>query len=523
MNKKKKKRISALILLLAITVGYALLSTTLKINGIAGIKSNTWDIHFENVVANNESTVTAELPSITDNATKVSYEVELSLPGDFYEFTVDAVNEGSINGIIEKIDHKVYESDGITEATLPSYIKYSIVYDGTSTAPQEGDILEAGESKTYRVRIEFDSEATTLPSTDLTYVIVDEIKYTQTKEKADKSVEEIIDEIEVDPDSHRNPDQDSTNRDIGIDEDGNIVNLDWWVDKKNCTGEKIYYLNDEKDGMILGKAMCGFDGTSFDEHYTAATSEANIENGEWKLKIPSYIYDDTTSQIYPVVEIAYLFGNATFGWDNREPEKKLTKMPKIPDTITIIGAGIFNGLRSLDSITIPKNIKIIRQSAFASAFKLNESNNQIIFEDGSQLERIDDEDTGMGAFEYNGLTSITLPQSVTYIGSSAFNNNSLTGNLVLPQSVTYIGKGAFHYNNLTSVTFPSTATYFENEKFSWDNSFATYSLSALSLYCNLAISDSIAFKRCLALIYSSLSVDVTWFSTSLTKEAFSSS
>ena len=184
-NKKKSRQLALLLILLGITVGFALLSTTLKINGTAGIKSNQWDIHWENVQVNNESTVTADTPVIDGNRTKVTYEVNLELPGDFYEFTVDAKNDGSINGKITDIKHNVYlstDTEHENPVTLPSYILYTLYYDGTTTPPAPDDILEAGEKQTYRVRVEYDSQATTIPSTDTTYVVVDEITYTQTKD-----------------------------------------------------------------------------------------------------------------------------------------------------------------------------------------------------------------------------------------------------------------------------------------------------------------------------------------------------
>ena len=185
--KKRRKKISALILLLVITIGYALISTTLKINGVAGIKSNQWDIHWENVQPNQQSTVTAQTPSITENATKVSYEVNLELPGDFYEFTVDAKNDGTINAKILDIRHSVYLSTDLEHTTtLPNYIKYSIVYDGTEDEPTIGDILAAGDKQTYRIRIEYDPLATTLPGSDTTYKIIDEIDYGQTKEEPEQ-------------------------------------------------------------------------------------------------------------------------------------------------------------------------------------------------------------------------------------------------------------------------------------------------------------------------------------------------
>ena len=57
---------------------------------------------------------------------------------------------------------------------------------------------------------------------------------------------------------------------------------------------------------------------------------------------------------------------------------------------------------------------------------------------------------GSQAFQYNNLTSVTIPNSVTTIGSSAFNNNNLTS-VTIPNSVTTIGEYAFEDNNLEYV------------------------------------------------------------------------
>ena len=447
-NRKKQKKIYALIILLLVTIGYALLSTTLKINGIANIKSNTWDIHFENVQPNNNSTVTAEKPSITDNATKVSYEVTLELPGDYYEFTVDAVNDGSINGKITKVDHKVYESDGVTEATLPSYIKYSIVYDGTSTAPALGDILEAGESKTYRVRIEFDSEATTLPSADLTYVIVDEIKYTQTKDtnsNVPPAVQAKMNQIIANPDNFRDENQSSSNRDIGLDENGNVINLDMWVDNEtditSDTGKS--YLLDNNEVVLTGSAYEWTEDSeepdggyyNYFDVMVPATSSANIVDGELQTSIPAYIMFAGTNKFYPVTKLEYIFGNSS------SSEDAITVMPHLPSTVKIIGDATFLML-SMPDVTIPKNVKYIEKNAFFGG-----SVETLSFEEDSKLE---------------------------IIGESSFENNSISGNLTLPQTVTTIEKKAFKGNSLTSVTFPSTAEYYrypDNVDYDWYASF----------------------------------------------------
>ena len=59
----------------------------------------------------------------------------------------------------------------------------------------------------------------------------------------------------------------------------------------------------------------------------------------------------------------------------------------------------------------------------------------------------------------SGLTSLTIPSSVTEIGESAFNGCSGLTNLTIPSSVTKIGYYAFRdCSGLTSLTIPSSVT-----------------------------------------------------------------
>ena len=62
-----------------------------------------------------------------------------------------------------------------------------------------------------------------------------------------------------------------------------------------------------------------------------------------------------------------------------------------------------------------------------------------------------------GAFHGWGLTSVTIPNSVTSIGEFAFRKNRLTS-VTIPNSVTSIGRSAFNNNPLTSVTIPNSVT-----------------------------------------------------------------
>ena len=67
---------------------------------------------------------------------------------------------------------------------------------------------------------------------------------------------------------------------------------------------------------------------------------------------------------------------------------------------------------------------------------------------------------GESAF-YNcsGLTSVTIPNSVTYIGQQAFSSCKGLTSVTIPNSVTSIGSSAFSYcRGLTSVTIPNSVT-----------------------------------------------------------------
>ena len=74
---------------------------------------------------------------------------------------------------------------------------------------------------------------------------------------------------------------------------------------------------------------------------------------------------------------------------------------------------------------------------------------------------------GSGAFCHcSGLTSVTIPNSVTSIGSEVFYGCSGLTSLTIPNSVTSIGNSAFSgCSGLTSVTIPNSVTSIGNQAF----------------------------------------------------------
>ena len=152
------------ILVCSLGIGYAFLRTELQINGTADFLDARWDIHFNNVVVNPNSVELStgnSAATISTLTTEVTYAVTLKEPGDFYEFTVDAVNSGSMDAMIDTISSKM---GGEEITTLPNYMEYYVTYsDGIALA--QNQYLKAGETETYKVHIGFKKD---ISASDLT-------------------------------------------------------------------------------------------------------------------------------------------------------------------------------------------------------------------------------------------------------------------------------------------------------------------------------------------------------------------
>ena len=171
-NKRKTTKMSLLMMLLLLGIGFAALTANLKINGTVDVSKASWDVHFENVSITEGSVTATTVPTSDDETTtEMTYAVNFTKPGDFYEFTVDIVNDGSIDAMVDLVTNKVYSSDGETEITLPNYLKSSVTYDdGLKILPNQ--LLEKQTSEKIKVRVEFrtDIDSSDLPSTADTIV-----------------------------------------------------------------------------------------------------------------------------------------------------------------------------------------------------------------------------------------------------------------------------------------------------------------------------------------------------------------
>ena len=137
---------------LTLTVVYAALSTTLNINGNAEVSAASWDIYLDNVQLNSQS-ATTNVPTITDKTT-ATFSTTLNKPGDFYEFTVDVVNNGSIDAMIDSVT----KTTTLTESQA-KYLNYIVEYQN-GEAINTKQLVAKNSYVRLKVKVEFRKDIT---------------------------------------------------------------------------------------------------------------------------------------------------------------------------------------------------------------------------------------------------------------------------------------------------------------------------------------------------------------------------
>ena len=109
-----------LVCIFTLTVAYSALSAVLTINGNARVSAADWDIYLDNPRVAGGS-ATTDIPIV--NGVTATFNTTLNMPGDFYEFVVDVVNDGSIDAMIEN----VVKTPDLTEEQA-KFLKYEVSY-----------------------------------------------------------------------------------------------------------------------------------------------------------------------------------------------------------------------------------------------------------------------------------------------------------------------------------------------------------------------------------------------------------
>ena len=159
----------------------------------------------------------------------------------------------------------------------------------------------------------------------------------------------------------------------------------------------------------------------------------------------------------------------------------------IPEGVTSIGSYAFYRCSGLTAVTIPNSVTSIDSDAFYGcsglksvsitdltswckiSFGTNTSNPlnyaHHLYMDGEEVTNltIPNSVTSIGSYAFygcSGLTSVTIPSSVKYIGNSAFSGCSGLTSVNISENVTYIGEGAFRdCSGLTSVSITDLTSW----------------------------------------------------------------
>ena len=124
-------------------------------------------------------------------------------------------------------------------------------------------------------------------------------------------------------------------------------------------------------------------------------------------------------------------------------------------TVVAFGDECFSECSGLTSITIPSSVTSLRKNCFKNC---------------------------------RGLTSITIPSSATSLGEGCFYGCSGLTSIKIPSSVTSFGEGCFYFcSRLTSINIPSAVTSLENSCFNGCSGLTSItipsSVTSLGTYC----------------------------------------
>ena len=156
--------------LIGLGIGFAFISTKLSIDGIVRLKRDSnWSVHFDNFAATTGSVAPVSEPVITD--TNVTFSAKLNEPSEFYGFTIDVVNDGNINAILDSLS---VTPDFSTIPYGEAVIEYE---DGTPIA--QGDLLPVGKTKKIKVSMSYKEDAESFPTENQVYNVNVSLAYVQ--------------------------------------------------------------------------------------------------------------------------------------------------------------------------------------------------------------------------------------------------------------------------------------------------------------------------------------------------------
>jgi len=405
-----------------VTLGYAALSSSIKINGTGTISTN-WDILFTNIEEKSSKGAVNNDSRITDKLT-ATFNVDLDSPGSYIEYNVTIKNNGNTDAVIAKVG-------GIVEANTqePTGIQFKV------SGIRVGDDLLASSEKTFVVRAEIPGGVTTLPETSKTLELTVEVRQ---KEVDNSGLVTTLGEC------------------FETNETGETITK-YLCGKNNTNGySEIFDVNIPRE--LNGRTITKIGAIVF---FNMGLTSVTIPSTVTEIHGTAFTYNPLKQLHLP--NSVKTIGSGAFRGN------ALTEIT-IPSSVTSIGSSAFadNQLPSdqafiynrnsdgtedksrLNSyagaertkVVIPNHVKEIGEQAFFACRILE-------IELPDQLTTIKN-----SAFANNQFTSITFPPTLNSLGNYALNVTTLT-HVEFLGTVPSVGVGVFPYNGANTIKVPS--------------------------------------------------------------------
>ena len=182
--------------------------------------------------------------------------------------------------------------------------------------------------------------------------------------------------------------------------------------------------------------------------------------------------------------------------------QQLQTVTYAPGTLTKTGVNAFQNCYGLYKVYLADNIKVISNATFHSCYN---------------LESIDlppnTTTLGDSALYAVGIRDLSIPQTVTSIGSQTFAYQSLFRNLVIPSGVTTVSNSCFYASYVESIKFEGDITAIDNGAFEGCGNCIEYDFSHCTTVPTLGSSNFTGINQ-LCKIKVPLSLEDTWKATS---------
>lgn len=223
------------------------------------------------------------------------------------------------------------------------------------------------------------------------------------------------------------------------------IDLNEVVNNNSVSCDEAYYTNDNK--VMLGN--CAIENSNENYWYIDGTVIDSKPDNFDLLKTNSLI-SNVCHQKQSTPESCFTFDSssgAITGYDAGTCESDVTIPSTIGGyTVSSVADNAFSN-KGLTSVTIPDSVTTIGERAFY----FNTSMTSINI--GKNVNEIKS-----WAFGVMQLTELIIPGNVEMIGENAFAQNHLTS-LIINEGIKFIGSEAFANSGLTNVTIPNSVTY----------------------------------------------------------------